>query len=75
MENELMKTIEEMKERISKNNNDILNLTVKYNQLLSLFLSVVSASEKINGKIDDILKRVYAINDSSISTTSSVLTS
>ena len=42
--------LEELKERISKNSNDILNLMVKYNQLLSLFLSITSANEKINIK-------------------------
>ena len=62
---------EELKERISKNSNDILNLMVKYNQLLSLFLSITSANEKINTKIDDLSEKLYAIKDWSISSTSS----
>ena len=63
--------LEELKERISKNSNDILNLMVKYNQLLSLFLSITSANEKINIKIDKLAKKIYAIKDWSISTISS----
>ena len=62
---------EELKERISKNSNDILNLMVKYNQLLSLFLSITSANEKINIKIDNLTEKLYAIKDWSISTISS----
>lgn len=71
MDKEHTKEIEELKERISKNSNDILNLMVKYNQLLSLFLSITSANEKINTKIDNLAEQLYAIKDWSISSTSS----
>ena len=71
MEKDNITNLEELKERISKNSNDILNLMVKYNQLLSLFLSITSANEKINIKIDKLAKKIYAIKDWSISTISS----
>ena len=71
MDTETANNINELKERISKNSNDILNLMVKYNQLLSLFLSITSANEKINLKIDSLKEKLYAMSDWSISTTSS----
>lgn len=71
MEKDNITNFEELKERISKNSNDILNLMVKYNQLLSLFLSITSANEKIKIKIDKLAEKIYAIKDWSISTISS----
>ena len=72
MNPEMNAIIEELKERISKNNNEILNLMLKYNQMLSLLLSISSSSEKINNKLDHITERIYTINEASISSLSSL---
>ena len=63
--------IEELKERISKNNNEILELSIKYNQLMTIFMSVMANDQKMNTKLDSILEKIYAIKDWSISTTPS----
>lgn len=70
MNKETNEAIEELRELVSKINNDILNLTMKYNQMISLMMTVSMSEQKINTKLDNIQNAIYAIRDS-ISTTSS----
>ena len=73
MDKQNNEAIEELREVVSKANNDILNLSIKYNQILSLLTTISKSEEKINSKLDEIQDSIQAIKDSSIPITSSKL--
>lgn len=73
MDKQNNEAIEELREVVSKANNDILNLSIKYNQILSLLTTISKSEEKINSKLDEIQESIQAIKDSSIPITSSKL--
>ena len=73
MDTQTNDAIEELREVVSKANNDILNLSIKYNQILSLLTTISKSGEKINSKLDEIQEFIQAIKDSSIPITSSKL--
>lgn len=50
--------IEELREIVSKNNNDILNLEMKYTQLLSLYFNILNECNKVKTDFKDIKKYV-----------------
>lgn len=71
MDTQTNDAIEELREVVSKANNDILNLSIKYNQILALLTTITISEQKINDKLDIIQQDIHAIKDSSIPTTSS----
>lgn len=71
MDTQTNDAIEELREVVSKANNDILNLSIKYNQILALLTTITITEQKINDKLDIIQQEIQAIKDSSMPTTSS----